>query len=318
MMTQVPDAQRLTQIAALSAAYHGVFSDGQWLGCGLTRRQLHLAVERRSIERIGIRTFRFAGHPDTPTQSAAAGLLDLGPEAYIAGDLGARLLGLDGFERAVRPAFVVPSQFRKRRTIGTVRSTQPIRPIDRIEVDGLAVLSASRLIIEESARWSTVQLGNAIDSSCRLGWTSPEFLRRQLAELRGSGKAGVRRIDVLLDDQRTESWLERTMLLLIRRSGLPAPSTQQRISSAGGPIARVDMLWKPSQLVVEVSGHRFHSTRAQVRRDQQRHTELTLLGYRVLTFTYDDVTDRPAWVIESLRRALAMPRRLADDIPRGA
>ena len=35
-------------------------------------------------------------------------------------------------------------------------------------------------------------------------------------------------------------------------------------------------------------------------------TELTLRGLRVVTFTYEDVRDRPEWVIGRLREALAM------------
>ncbi|MEP7112529.1 MAG: DUF559 domain-containing protein [Ilumatobacteraceae bacterium] len=45
---------------------------------------------------------------------------------------------------------------------------------------------------------------------------------------------------------------------------------------------------------------------AQRQRDEQRRTELTLRGFRVLTFTYDDVRDRANWVIARLRDALQM------------
>jgi len=55
---------------------------------------------------------------------------------------------------------------------------------------------------------------------------------------------------------------------------------------------------------VELAGHGTHSIRLQRQRDAQRHTELTLRGLRVLTFTYEDVRDRPAWVIARLREAL--------------
>jgi very-short-patch-repair endonuclease len=299
--------QHLNQIAALSAAHHGVFSSTQWIACELTRRQLHLAVKRGVVEPMGPRSFRFAGHPVAWTQRAAAGLLDLGADAYVSGDVAARLLGLDGFNGAEQPTFIGPVRLRNRVTVGDVRSTQrALRPIDRVEIEGLRVLSASRLIIEECGRWSPKQLADAIDSACRLGWTNPDFLQRQLKQLRGAGKPGVRQIDRLLDDQRTESWLERTALKLIRASGLPQPTTQHRVAGGEGPVARVDLMWESSLLVVELAGHRFHSTRRQVQRDQQRHTELTLLGYRVLTFTYSDVAERPEWIIGSLRRALTI------------
>ena len=40
--------------------------------------------------------------------------------------------------------------------------------------------------------------------------------------------------------------------------------------------------------------------------DEQRRTELTLRGLRVITFTYGDVRDRPDWVIARLREAFAL------------
>ena len=40
--------------------------------------------------------------------------------------------------------------------------------------------------------------------------------------------------------------------------------------------------------------------------DAQRRTELTLRGLRVITFTHDDLRDRPDWVVARLREALAM------------
>lgn len=62
----------------------------------------------------------------------------------------------------------------------------------------------------------------------------------------------------------------------------------------------------PAGLVVEVAGHGTHSSRRQVQRDEQRRTELTLRGFRVITFTYNDIRDRLGWVLIQLRAALAL------------
>jgi very-short-patch-repair endonuclease len=67
----------------------------------------------------------------------------------------------------------------------------------------------------------------------------------------------------------------------------------------------------PCGLVVEVAGHGTHASRGQRQVDAQRRTELTLRGLRVLTFTYEDVRDRPAWVIARLREAMAMAMAMA-------
>lgn len=85
----------------------------------------------------------------------------------------------------------------------------------------------------------------------------------------------------------------------------PRPRLQVTYRSAGRLVARVDALFG-DDLVIEVAGHGTHSTRSQRQRDEQRRTELTLAGRRVITFTYDDVMDRPDWVVAQLRLALGV------------
>jgi very-short-patch-repair endonuclease len=79
---------------------------------------------------------------------------------------------------------------------------------------------------------------------------------------------------------------------------------QKTYLADGRTIARVDAEF-PGGLIVEVAGHGTHATRRQRQRDTERHTELTLRGKRVLTFTYEDVRDRPGWVVDRLRRGLS-------------
>ncbi|MCU1398758.1 MAG: Protein of unknown function (DUF559)/Domain of unknown function [Acidimicrobiales bacterium] len=89
------------------------------------------------------------------------------------------------------------------------------------------------------------------------------------------------------------------------RSGLPRPELQVSWRAGTRTVARVDAFF-PGDLVVELAGHGTHSCRAQLQRDEQRRTELTLRGFRVITFTYNDVRDRPSWVIARLRDALGL------------
>lgn len=113
---------------------------------------------------------------------------------------------------------------------------------------------------------------------------------------------GINRGRVLLDalvDSGGESRLERWFLRVIREAGLPRPTLQRTFRDSGRCVARVDAHF-PGDLVVELAGHGTHSSRRQLQRDAQRHTELTLRGLRVLTFRYEDVRDRPRWVVARL------------------
>ncbi len=73
---------------------------------------------------------------------------------------------------------------------------------------------------------SEERLAKAIDSAVRLRKSAVLVLTDRLAELRGSGHRGVRRLDFLLVDSGGESVLERKFLTLVREAGLPRPKTQ--------------------------------------------------------------------------------------------
>jgi len=157
-----------------------------------------------------------------------------------------------------------------------------------------------------AAHVAEVDLKRAVDSAIRDGGTSELFLRQRLSAGRGPGRHGVRLLDEVLEGAGGHSFLERRFLELVASAGLPRPATQVIFRRDGQHVARVDFAWPPGSLIVEVNGHRTHSTREQLQHDGQRRTELILLGYRVVTFTYDDIVDRPDWVIAQVRRLLAV------------
>jgi hypothetical protein len=160
-------------------------------------------------------------------------------------------------------------------------------------------------IIRLAAHATEAELKRAVDSAIRDGGTSEPFLRRRLSALRGPGRPGVRLLDDVMDGAGGHSFLERRFLELVAAAGVAKPETQVIFRRDGRHVARVDFTWPATQLIVEVNGHRSHSTREQMQRDEQRRTELTLMGYRVVVFTYDDVIGRPAWVMAQVGSLLA-------------
>jgi very-short-patch-repair endonuclease len=296
---------RLALLAARAADHHRVFTRADARSAGVSDDWRFRLLERAALTRLGANSFCFAGTPTTWHSQLVAGLADLGPEAVIAGRPAGALLQLDGFTPG-GVEFLVPRTQRRRCSAGTVHSTgRPMRPADRVMVDDLAVISASRLIIEGARfRLSKLELENATDSAIRLGWTSAAYLQRQFAEMRGSGLRGARMLDQVLGISGVESKLERDFLRLIRRAGFREPDVQVVHRDGGRTIARVDFRF--DSVIIEVAGHGTHATRRQRQRDAQRHTELTLAGLTVLTFTYEDLHERPTWVLEQVRRALQL------------
>ncbi len=78
---------------------------------------------------------------------------------------------------------------------------------------------------------------------------------------------------------------------------------------------RADLVDRELRLVVEAESHTLHSRRGALRRDCRRYTKLTLLGWRVLRFAWEDVMFHPDYVRECLEAAVALVDQRAGSGP---
>ncbi len=301
-----PMDDRFRHLAALAATQHSVISTVQLRTLGVDTSTRSKWERRGFIIRLGPRSFAIAGSPATFEREMAAGLADLGGFGVAAGRAGARLQGLDGFAGRTTE-FLIPRAHRMYTTNGLVCSTgRPFSSADIITVQGFRCLTAERLIVESPLfDFTQAETENAIDSAIRLRLVAEQRLRARVIREHRGGVNGCRLLLDALVDTGGESRLERWFLRLVREAGIRRPILQKTYRDGTRTVARVDAYF-PGGLVVEVSGHGTHASRRQRQIDAQRHTELTLRGLRVLTFTYEDIRDRPAWVMARLRQALAM------------
>lgn len=295
---------RLGAVAAIAASQHSVVSLDQLERAGVSSSLRYGWTRRGLIERLGPRSFSVAGAEPTWMRSLVAGYFDLGGHGAVAGRSAARLYALDGFD-GDHLEYLVPREHRGLRARAIVRSTT--RPLGRVDTQPMGcvrVLRPERLILDSPLfGFNRAETENAIDSAIRKRLVAEQRLRSKVVELhRQSANGGRQLLDALVDSG-GESGLERWFLRIVREAGLARPVLQKTFRSDNRTIARVDAFF-PCGLVVEVDGHGTHSSRAQRRRDAERRTELTLRGLRVLTFTYEDVRDRPKWVVARLREAL--------------
>jgi hypothetical protein len=297
---------RFRTIAALAATQHSVVSTAQLLAHGIDTSTRSKWERRGLVSRMGSRSFALAGSPATFERAVAAGLADLAGVGFVAGRTVGRLHGLDGFV-GESLEFLVPRGHRRSSTEGLVCSTRAsLTKADTVFVQGFRCLTAERMILESAQfDFSRAETENAIDSAIRLRLVSEQRLRTRAIRDHRPHVNGSRLVLDALVDMGGESRLERWFLALVREAAIPRPILQKAFRDGTRTIARVDAFF-PGGLVVEVSGHGTHASRRQIQADAQRRTELTLRGLRVVTFTYEDVRDRPAWVIGQLRVALAM------------
>jgi hypothetical protein len=98
---------------------------------------------------------------------------------------------------------------------------------------------------------------------------------------------------------RIRSILEGEFKLVCAEGSLPPPLTNY-------PIGRyeVDAVWLEAKLVIELDGRKFHSDAEALVADSEKTRYLRSLGFRVLRFTWNDVVERPEWVVSQIRKAL--------------
>ena len=294
------------QITGLASGQHGAVSISQMTAARVGSQLRSVWVDRGLIERLGPRSYAIVGSPPTWQRAAWAANADLDGAGFVAGRLAARLSKLDGFDLDQVELLAERSR-RNLKTPHLLRTTcLPIPWHDTKIIDGIRCLTPERLILDAPLfHFSKAEIENAIDSAIRMKLVSEQRLRtRVVARHRAGINHGRRLLDALVDSG-GESRLERWFLRLVRDAGLSRPQLQRTVRDGSRTIARVDAYF-PGGLVVEIAGHGTHASRRQRQRDEQRRTELTLRGFRVVTFTYDDIRQRPDWVVARLREALAM------------
>jgi len=258
------------------------------------------------VERLGPKSYAIVGSAASWERSAWGAAADVDGAGYVAGRTGARLFGLDGFVGDDIEVLVKRAK-RGTRTPHRVCSTGlELGREDSIVVNGIRCLKAERLILEAPLfGFERAEIENAIDSAIRLKLVSEQRLRsRVISRHRRSINNGRALLDALVD-MGGESRLERWFLGIVRRAGLPRPELQKVWRDDQRTVARVDAFF-PNNVIVELAGHATHASRQQRQRDEQRRTELTLRGNRVITFTHEDVRDRPDWVATKLVEAVTL------------
>jgi len=98
----------------------------------------------------------------------------------------------------------------------------------------------------------------------------------------------------------TRSHLEALMRDLCDQHGLPRPEVNSMVEGE-----EVDFFWRAQRLIVETDGHATHGTNVAFERDRARDARLTLLGYRVVRFTYQQLTYERDHVAATLRGLLS-------------
>ncbi|WP_246486804.1 endonuclease domain-containing protein [Kribbella qitaiheensis] len=105
-------------------------------------------------------------------------------------------------------------------------------------------------------------------------------------------------------DGRAESALESVLRAILIEAGIER-FVPQVVVRHGKFTARLDLGDPIRRIALEADSFAHHGTRGALARDCRRHTNLTLLGWRLIRFSWEDVMFDREWVLEAVERAEA-------------
>ena len=165
-----------------------------------------------------------------------------------------------------------------------------------------------RTIVDLAAIVSGRNFEVILDDAVAAQKVSMEAVAEVAAAVGRSGKPGTKKIREVLDSrlgpEHRGTLLERkgnALLLTIHEGNAvfeyPVPWR---------PENRFDAAYPESRLAIEWDSRRWHMQASAFDRDRVRDREAIVNGWRVLRFTWADVTERPEEVVATVRRALQL------------
>ena len=275
---------RQRRVAEIAARQHGVIARWQLVELDWSHDAIDHRVRRGALHVVHHAVYA-VGHARLSRKGRwMAAVLSCGPAGVLSHRSAAALWGI------CRPPHsqpeVIIDRDRPRRPGVTVRRATLARA-DRSVIDGIPVTSLPRTFLDLAAVAPWV-VEPALEEAERLEL----FDLRAVEELirRSNGRRGVARLRAALSHYREPAFMrsemERRFLGLVRKAGLPRPSTNWVVLGH-----EVDVLWPEEQLVVELDGYEFHRTRRAHELDRRRDDDLGLAGFRVIRLTWSRLAE---------------------------
>ncbi len=200
-----------------------------------------------------------------------------------------------------------------------VRQSTDLRPEHTIVHQGITITSAPRTILDLAAVARPRRLETILDQSLVTGSVHLDDLITFHESISRQGKKGMKGLRRMLlerseRDRIPESVLETRMVSLLTRGGLALPVTQFTAPWLEPIDGRVDFAYVDRRILIEADSRRWHGTFQAFETDRRRDMAAQLAGWIVLRFTWNMITNDPAYVIQTVRETL----ELRNDIARAA
>ncbi|MGC3953929.1 MAG: DUF559 domain-containing protein [Propionicimonas sp.] len=167
--------------------------------------------------------------------------------------------------------------------------------------DGMTLTSPA-YAASECAAWDG---GERLMIGLRQGIIYADQLQPALDALAGTPGQRTRAPIVAASQQNPWSFAERLLQKILREADITGWVANRAIR-INGQRYHPDILFPEHRLVVEFDGYAEHSKRRQFQTDHDRRNVFSLGRHWMLSFTWEDITERPEYVVRTVRTMLAV------------
>jgi predicted transcriptional regulator of viral defense system len=285
-------------VAELAERQHGVVSTAQLYAAGVAQGAVELRVRRGRLHQVHRGVYAVGQSRLTQRGRMWAAVLACG--GADAAVLSHRTAAAAWDLRPLPAGKLDVTSLRRSTSTGKLRvhRGQRLDPLDDVvrQPDGLPVTSVARTLVDLAGVLTAQQLERSCHRAEVLRRLDVSEVERLLASARRRGAGALRAALATLAPAApdiTRSELEERLLALVAGAGLPRPEVNAVVAGH-----EVDFLWRRQRLVVETDGAATHLTPTAFEEDRRRDAALQVAGFRVVRFTWRQITDDSCRVVD--------------------
>lgn len=275
---------------------------------GVTDSAINGRVAAGTLVRLGRGVVGLAAVDDPIRQARRSAVLGH-PDALLAFETAAELHAMPIGDVGVGVQLLAHRDAGRRSQAACLTTTRHLPAEDRCVVDGFPVTSLERTFLDLFQRRSLrfiLWLGQRLIVERQM---NPDRLEACAIGLSRRGRAFTvsrRRVvaELLPDEPLLDSAAEDAFASLCREHGIDDLAPQFVPPWFDGHRGIVDFARPSTRHIVEVDGRRWHATSQAQEEDRRRERTARRHGWKVERFSYTEIVQRPAWVVETLREFL--------------
>jgi very-short-patch-repair endonuclease len=288
----------------LAVRQGGVIRHDQAYACGFTKGQIDQRVRDgrwKPVGHFGYRVIEMAGFEDR-LRAAVTSL----PLAVVSHEAAAQIHGLPKVQRG-KSTVLVHSRTTHDFPEVIVRRCHDLLEEHVVKEIDLPVTSIARTIVDLAPHVSQRHLSSILASLIVERRVRTDDVWAVVDQVARRGKPGIAKMRAVLAERdegpRDGTPLERLGASVLRDFGLPEPRFEYPMPWKLE--RRFDAAYPGAKLAIEWDSRRWHDDPDAFERDRRRDREALLHGWKVVRFTWRDLTERPGEVADTVRRLLA-------------